>query len=63
MTVSRREDGGMNLTLINVALWVCGDMKEEHLTALLLVVQVAFSGVGFAIRYGGGSGLFFNEEL
>ncbi|GMH89362.1 hypothetical protein TrST_g2307 [Triparma strigata] len=63
MTVSRREDGGMNLTLINVVLKVCGDMKEEHLTMVLLMVQVGFSGLGFAIRYGGGSSLFFNEEL
>jgi UDP-N-acetylglucosamine--dolichyl-phosphate N-acetylglucosaminephosphotransferase len=40
-----------NLTIINLALRVCGPMREDKLTAVLLAVQVFFSIVGFFVRY------------
>ena len=63
MTTSRRADGGMNLTGINCVLAALGDMREETLTFAVVMVQVACCGVGFAVRYGGGRAVFFNEEL
>ena len=63
MTVSRRADGGMNLTVINCVLKAFGDMREETLAAAVVAVQVVCCGLGFAVRYGGGRAVFFNEEL
>merc|ERR1719259_337168 len=40
-----------NLTIINLALKVCGPMHEQTLTTSLLVLQVVCSCVAFAIRY------------
>jgi len=63
MEPSLHSNGGINLTLINVWLTVRGPMREERLTFELLVLQVVMSGMGMAIRYGGGRGLIFEEEL
>ena len=40
-----------NLTLINFVLRLTGPMKENHLTSLLLLLQVIASLVAFTIRY------------
>ena len=40
-----------NLTLINFVLRLTGPMKENHLTLLLLLLQVIASLVAFTIRY------------
>ena len=40
-----------NLTLINFVLRLTGPMKENHLTSLLLFLQVLASLVAFTIRY------------
>ena len=40
-----------NLTLINFVLRLTGPMKENHLTSLLLLLQVLASLVAFTIRY------------
>lgn len=41
-----------NLTIINLALVICGPTQEGRLTFLLMVVQVFGTLVAFAIRYG-----------
>jgi UDP-N-acetylglucosamine--dolichyl-phosphate N-acetylglucosaminephosphotransferase len=40
-----------NLTILNLTLRVCGPMREDKLTAVLLAVQAIFSLVGFFVRY------------
>ena len=40
-----------NLTLINFILNVYGPMMENHLTSILLIIQVLCSAVAFGIRY------------
>ena len=40
-----------NLTLINFVLRLTGPMKENHLTSVLLLLQVLASLVAFTIRY------------
>jgi|SRR5579859_5008781 len=40
-----------NLTIINLALVVCGPMREDVLCLVLLGVQVFCGGVGFVIRH------------
>lgn len=40
-----------NLTLNNFVLKLCGPMKEDHLTKIMLTIQVLCSGIGFFIRY------------
>lgn len=63
MEPSRHEKGGVNLTLINAWLLGRGPMREERLTFELLMLQIFMSGVGMAVRYGGGRGWIFEEEL
>ena len=40
-----------NLTLINLVLRMTGPIKEDHLTILLLVLQIISSLIAFTIRY------------
>ena len=40
-----------NLTLLNAALWLFGDMHEARLTQTLLFMQCLWSGIAFAVRY------------
>ncbi len=63
MTASEYAPGKANMTLINLALRIFGDMHEESLCQLLLWLQVLSGALGLAVRYGGGSKVFFEEEL
>lgn len=40
-----------NMNLVNLALRICGPMKEEDLCVYLLILQVMCCAAGFAIRY------------
>ena len=40
-----------NLTLLNLALWIFGDMHEQRLTQVLLFFQCVWSVLAFGIRY------------
>ena len=41
-----------NFTLIAWVLYVCGPMKESHLTLRLLAIQVLCTVIAFFVRYG-----------
>ncbi|XP_057672608.1 UDP-N-acetylglucosamine--dolichyl-phosphate N-acetylglucosaminephosphotransferase isoform X2 [Diorhabda carinulata] len=40
-----------NLTLINLVLLYCGPLHEAKLTAILICIQIFFTGIAFVIRY------------
>jgi len=40
-----------HMNLVNLTLWVCGDMTENGLCVLLLWFQVLCCGLGFLVRY------------
>lgn len=40
-----------NMTIINLALHWCGDMREDRLTSLLLACQLLSNGAALLIRY------------
>ena len=40
-----------NMTIINLALHLCGPMREERLTLALLGLQAACSALALLVRY------------
>ena len=40
-----------NMTIINLALHLCGPMREERLTLVLLSLQAACSALALLVRY------------
>ncbi|KAG0146797.1 hypothetical protein CROQUDRAFT_43927 [Cronartium quercuum f. sp. fusiforme G11] len=54
--------GCSNLTVLNLLLIWCGEMREDRLTMVVMGFQVLGSLIGFGIRYGM-SGLFYDLSL
>lgn len=40
-----------NYTILNLILWVCGDMSERNLTMVVLAIQAVTCVAGFFVRY------------
>ena len=46
-----RDTVGVNMTLINVCLQVCGPLSERTLCITLLLLQIVCCGIGLGLRY------------